>query len=251
MKITTTEPKNWRDLQDEVCRYLNEAGYIAETPKTIETVRGQVEVDVYAESNKELIKSFICECKYWNSPLPKEKIHAFRTVTHDSGSMLGIIISKNGFQSGAYEAAYCSNILLKDWNGFIDLIKRQWLTNQMTKLVEISGPLSVYTDSMDVPYIELEEHKKKLYMEVTEKCISAYLLLRTFNRKNFYEESITVNEVTFYAMDELFKYLKKIFIESIEQYEKIFENNPVEQWKLEFNDPISKINIIDFFEETI
>ncbi len=53
----------------------------------------------------------------------KKKIHAFRTVTHDSGSMLGIIISKNGFQSGAYEAAYCSNILLKDWTGFIDLIK--------------------------------------------------------------------------------------------------------------------------------
>lgn len=162
MKITTTEPKNWRNLQDEVCRYLNEAGYIAETPKTIKTVRGHVEVDVYAESNKELIKSFICECKYWNSPIPKEKIHAFRTVTHDSGSMLGIIISKNGFQSGAYEAAYCSNILLKDWTGFIDLIKRQWLTNQMAKLVKISSPLSVYTDPMDVPYIELEDHKKKI-----------------------------------------------------------------------------------------
>lgn len=60
-----------------------------------------------------------------------------------------------------------------------------------------------------------------------------------------------MNEVTFYAMDELFKYLKKTFIESIDQYEKIFENNPVEQWKLEFNDPFSKLNIFDFFEETI
>lgn len=251
MKITTTEPDNWRDLQDEVCRYLNEAGYIAETPKTIETVRGKVEVDVYAESNKELINSFICECKYWNSPIPKEKIHAFRTVTHDSGSMLGIIISKNGFQSGAYEAAYCSNILLKDWNGFLELIERQWLTNQLIKLLEISRPLSVYTDPTDVPYIELEDHEKKLYMRITEKCISAYLLFRTFSREEFYKESITVNKVTFYAIDELFKYLKKVFIESIEQYEKIFEDNPVEQGKLEFNDSSSKINLFDFFEETI
>ncbi|MBU3221140.1 hypothetical protein [Clostridium algidicarnis] len=44
MKITNTIPKNWKDLQDEVCRFLNEAGYFAETPKKIRTVRGEVEV---------------------------------------------------------------------------------------------------------------------------------------------------------------------------------------------------------------
>ncbi len=33
----------------------------------------------------------------------------------------------------------------------------------MTKLVKISSPLSVYTDPMDVPYIELEDHKKIIH----------------------------------------------------------------------------------------
>ena len=107
MKITSDIPSDWKDLQNKVCKFLNEAGYESESPKTIKTVRGDVEVDVFSISNDELIKQFICECKFWNTPVPKEKIHAFRTVVHDSGSMVGIFISKNGYQSGAYEAAYC------------------------------------------------------------------------------------------------------------------------------------------------
>ena len=94
MKITNEVPSDWKDLQNKVCKFLNEAGYDSESPKTIKTVRGDVEVDVFSISNDELIKQFICECKFWNTPVPKEKIHAFRTVVHDSGSMVGIFISK-------------------------------------------------------------------------------------------------------------------------------------------------------------
>ena len=85
MRITNEVPESWQDLQDKVCKYLNHAGYHAETTKTIEMVRGKVEVDVFATSDDELLKQFICECKYWETPVPQEKIHAFRTVVHDSG----------------------------------------------------------------------------------------------------------------------------------------------------------------------
>ena len=47
MKITNEIPKDWRHLQDLVCKYLNQAGYSAEVAKTINTVRGKVEVDVF------------------------------------------------------------------------------------------------------------------------------------------------------------------------------------------------------------
>lgn len=134
MKITNEVPSDWKDLQNKVCKFLNEAGYDSESPKTIKTVRGDVEVDVFSISNDEFIKQFICECKFWNTPVPKEKIHAFRTVVHDSGSMVGIFISKNGYQSGAYEAAYCSNVLLKDWDGFIDLIEDKWVKKTIFKI---------------------------------------------------------------------------------------------------------------------
>jgi len=131
MKISNDIPKDWKDLQNKVCKLLNEAGYPSESPKEINTVRGTVEVDVFSTSEDELIKQFICECKFWNTPIPKEKVHAFRTVVNDSGSMVGIFISKMGYQSGAYDAAYCSNVLLKDWDGFIKLIEKQWLKRQL------------------------------------------------------------------------------------------------------------------------
>ena len=105
-------PKTWVDLQNYVCRLLNEAGYKATSPCDIETVRGSVEVDVLVESPDELVKKIICECKFWNTPVPKEKVHAFRTVVGDTGASLGLLISKTGFQSGAIEAANLSNVSL-------------------------------------------------------------------------------------------------------------------------------------------
>lgn len=73
MFLTSEIPTSWIDLQDKVCEYLVQAGYHAETAKTIDTVRGKVEVDVYATAEDEMLKQFICECKYWDSAVPKEK----------------------------------------------------------------------------------------------------------------------------------------------------------------------------------
>lgn len=55
MKITNTLPINWKDLQNRVCLLLNQAGYFATSPKTIDTARGKGEVDVYASSESDII----------------------------------------------------------------------------------------------------------------------------------------------------------------------------------------------------
>lgn len=145
MIISKEIPTDWRDLQDKVCKYLNQAGYHAETAKTIKIVRGKVEVDVFVTTDDELLKQFICECKYWDTPVPQEKIHAFRTVVQDSGYMLGFFISRNGYQKGAVEAAKCSNVILKDWKGFIDLIAHQWLKKTFPGNIEDRGSaISLY-----------------------------------------------------------------------------------------------------------
>jgi len=233
MKITNMLPTDWRDLQDKVCRLLNESGYFAESPKTINTVRGAIEVDVYATSELELLKQFICECKFWNTPIPKEKIHAFRTVVNDSGSMLGIIISKNGFQSGAIEAAHCSNVLLKDWHSFVELIKNQWIVNQFHKLKEIAKPLSIYTDPLDVPHDKLTEGEKNKYINITESCLGVYLFFQSLNLKSFLQDSISVGDKSFTALDELFEYCEMVFCNAIIKYQNLFKNNQIEKWKFE------------------
>jgi len=71
MRITNEVATTWKDLQDKVCKYLNQCGYHAESPKTIELVRGKTEVDVYATTDDELLRQFICECKFCQMRLPR------------------------------------------------------------------------------------------------------------------------------------------------------------------------------------
>lgn len=236
MKITNTLPTDWRDLENRVCELLNQAGYIAENKKTINTVRGCVNVDVLATSENELIRKFICECKHWNTPVSKEKIHAFRTVVHDSGSMVGILISKSGFQSGAIEAAYCSNVLLKSWDEFLELIEKQWVINQIKILQTIASPLSVYTDPLDVPLDKMTEKEIVKYYELTEKCLEAYLLSRVLNWNNYLEDSIKVHFQEFIALDNLLEYLKSIIVSTINEYKELFKEVQIDEWKFASNE---------------
>ena len=148
-------PSTWEELQDYVALLLNQAGYHATSPCTIDTVRGQVEVDVLVEAPDALVKKIICECKFWKTPVPKEKVHAFRTAVHDSGAALGLLISRVGFQSGAIEAARLSNVQLLTWEEFTDLIEDKWIIAELKHLKKYSEPLSVYIDPLDFPYEKL------------------------------------------------------------------------------------------------
>jgi Restriction endonuclease len=117
--IYCSEPTDWKNLQYLVASIFREIGCETFTEKEINTLRGKVEVDVYAKDNQSTPESlYICECKFWSYPVPKNVVHAFRTVITDSGANHGYIISKKGFQSGAHDAALNSNITLRTWNEF-------------------------------------------------------------------------------------------------------------------------------------
>lgn len=139
-KMTNRKPKTWIELQDFVAHYFNFSGYEAISPFKIDTVRGKVEVDVFVKADKELGNQVICECKYWDTPIPQEKIHAFRTVVNDSGASLGIIISKVGFQKGAFLAADKSNIKLFTWEQFLDYLFEKWFEYRKKRLHKIAKP---------------------------------------------------------------------------------------------------------------
>ncbi len=156
MVFSDTVPSSWKDLQDKVALYLSEAGYTTISPHTINTVRGKVEVDVYVESPDPLVRVIICECKYWNTPVTKEKVHAFRTVVNDSGASLGLLISKAGFQCGAIEAARYSNVQLYTWDSFLGLICKKWIIQKIKNVRSVYRILYVYTDPMS-SYIDLDK----------------------------------------------------------------------------------------------
>lgn len=251
MKITNEIPNTWRDLQDKVCKYLNQAGFQAETTKTIDTVRGTVEVDVFATGNDEKLKQFICECKHWETPVPKEKIHAFRTVVQDTGSMLGIFISKSGYQKGAVEAAAYSNVLLKDWKGFLDLIAVQWLKTRFSEVVKLGYPLGVYTDSLDVPeQIFNDKVTAEDYKRLNIKYMQSYCSVKALEMGSFpVDRPLTVDGITFEDFNSFFNYIETMYRQGIEEYEKLFAHCPVEQWKLDIsNSRMLEPRILDYLK---
>lgn len=149
--IESKIPNTWVDLQNEVFKIFLECGFESETPKIIETVRGKVEVDVFAvDSSFKPAPVYLCECKHWKSAIPQTIIHGFRTVVSDFGANWGLIISLNGYQSGAFEAIKNTNIKLLNWLEFQNLFEERWYKDYFQRQLNyVAEPLIDYTEPIN------------------------------------------------------------------------------------------------------
>lgn len=144
-------PSDWRDLQFRTAKILVESGFEADVEKTIQLARGEVEVDVYAVDPTTTPSSiYLVECKYWNRSVPKSVVHSFRTVVSDAGSHHGLIISKDGFQEGAYETVEHTNVKLLDWRQFETLFEERWFKSYAgPRIYEECNPLFSYSEPIN------------------------------------------------------------------------------------------------------
>ena len=103
MRIFDQESTDWRELQDRVAQLFSEIGCDVKVAEQVTLVRGQKEIDVWVRDPQTTPASvYLCECKFWSKPVPQEVIHSFRTVISDFGAHRGFIISRAGFQAGAF-----------------------------------------------------------------------------------------------------------------------------------------------------
>ncbi len=228
--MTNRKPETWTELQDMVAHYFNYSGYEAITPCKIETVRGEVEVDVFVKADNELSNRIICECKYWNTPIPQEKIHAFRTVVNDSGASLGIFISKLGFQKGAIVAADRSNIKLFTWEQFLDYLFEKWFVYRKNRLRKLSKPLSVYTDPFDIPAELLSKSQLDEYKKTQVKFAGLYIMTFNFdeNMVSKYNEAFDESVTT---IEEFFNSAEEKIEDALSYYEVFFKGVEIPEWK--------------------
>ena len=111
--------------------------------------RGTVKVDVFSVDKSQSPNIvYLCECKHWGNRIPKTIVHSFRTVVQDFGANYGIIISKEGFQRGAFEAARNTNVRLVNWFGFHDMFEEKWLPVISEKLYNEFQVLTDYTEPL-------------------------------------------------------------------------------------------------------
>lgn len=177
--IDSSLPKNWKDLQDKVAEIFTDIGYKAVVGKDIQTVRGVVRVDVFAVDKGQLPNIvYLCECKHWERRIPKGVVHSFRTVVQDSGANCGIVISKRGFQRGAYEAAKSTSIELVDWFAFQNLFEEKWLPAISSKIYEELQTLVDCTETFIIDYFPAYIRKKLEELNPDKAVIQELGMLR-------------------------------------------------------------------------
>lgn len=170
--ITSSKPRTWKALQDETARIFREWGFTVETEKEVVTARGKVELDVYAEEVVDGRRySIICECKHWNTRVPKNVVHGFRTVVSDFGANLGLIVSSNDYQSGAHIASTFTNIKLVTWEGFQAEFEQTWLLRFLQRVVaERCGPLLSYAEPfLPVWFDALTDNEKEKFVDLKKQ----------------------------------------------------------------------------------
>lgn len=237
MKMTNKTPNNWKELENMTTEIFNNAGYHAIPHHTITTVRGKKEIDVYVHPRKELDPIILCECKFWKKPVNQEVVHSFRTVVQDSGAGLGFIITKSGFQSGAYSAAEFSNVKLVTWEEFLEFFLEDWLNFKRYKLLQKAKPLRIYTDPLDIPGDLLDQEQREKYIESVRKYLPIQMLATLYKPVN----RIVIdkyNEVFNETIDSYEEYFDEMFLKTTEAlifYDEFFDGMNIPLSRLDFD----------------
>ncbi|WP_134355995.1 restriction endonuclease [Flavobacterium psychrophilum] len=243
--ITSEVPKTWKNLQTKVGEILEGCGFKIEIEKIVESVRGKVEIDVYAIEEIDGRKySVLCECKYWKTNIPQTIIHAFRTVVNDTGCNIGYIITTSKFQSGAKESVTKSNVELLTWYEFQSLFFDSWFSNYFYR--NLNKSLRVDNHYYSFEYFDfLTTEDKKLYFSIKNKIDEAFEVLEYFALPymlkkevanlplfdNLYKEAEYYGEIPFDILNECdYENFIKKFVSHVEANIKEL-NNLYEKYK--------------------
>jgi transposase len=123
------DPSDWKDLQVKITELFKNAGYNVQEDILVRGGKGSHKIDVFATFMRDQINyKIIVECKNWASRVKKEQVMTLASIVEDIGAEKGIIISKEGFQKGAYKAASQRNIDLFTFREFEDMINSGFIT---------------------------------------------------------------------------------------------------------------------------
>ena len=110
---TSRKRAAWRDYQDRAAELFRQMGFDAAVEEIVEGARGKHEIDVVARTNLGGVPvTWIVECKYWTSAVPKADVLTLAQIGQDIGADRAILLSEKGFQAGAISASRKSNVLL-------------------------------------------------------------------------------------------------------------------------------------------
>ncbi|MGL0695926.1 restriction endonuclease [Klebsiella pneumoniae] len=111
--------KTWNDLETYTqyvySTLLNPRDNGVEVSRNVvlKGLKGEYQIDVFYQfEHAGFIHRVAIECKYHNRPLDRDTIMPFCNKITDIGNIIGVIVSKSGYQSGAKEYAEKHGITL-------------------------------------------------------------------------------------------------------------------------------------------
>lgn len=104
----------------------------------------------------------------------------------------------------------------------------------MIHLKKVVGPLSIYTDPMDVPeeIFAVSEDAEK-YKMMAAKYMPIYMIAASLGMGALEKESVELNGRIYDDLNSLFDYIENTAVTAISEFEKLFEKYPKEQWKFD------------------
>lgn len=221
--IFNTKPQSWQELQSFVGQLFQEIGYSVEVSKVVELARGKKEIDVYVQDIlSEYQPIFLIECKYWNKPVSQETIHAFHTVINDFGANFGFIVSRNGFQSGCYEAAEKTNIRLVSLEELEAKYHGKWQSGMVSKYLPLADQLFPYWDPVGG---KMPRDGLKISWKTQILLRSAYLPLVRLGNWDLHGKMKRDYPLTLPVLDDDFELIGEIIINNDRDYFDFIEAN--------------------------
>lgn len=171
MLIFDREPLDWSDLQDLVAQLFREVGCQVEVDKQIALARGEKAVDVWVRDGATVPPlTMLVECKLWKRSVPQEVVHSFRTVVADAGAHRGFIVSRGGFQSGAYEAVTLTSVDLVTFENLQEMFFERWNVAMANRFMPYADRLFPYWDPSGgrMPRIPWNDSHRQRHRELVE-----------------------------------------------------------------------------------
>lgn len=110
---TNRKSAEWRVYQKQAAKLFRAMGFEAVVEESLVGARGKHKVDVVARTQLGGVDvTWIVECKYWNSSVPKAHVLTLVQIAQDVGADRAVLLSETGFQAGAIAVARKSNVLL-------------------------------------------------------------------------------------------------------------------------------------------
>lgn len=112
--MTKAAPKPaWHDYQEKAATLFRQMGFEATVDDILNGARGTHNVDVVARLKVSGVPmTWIVECKFWKTTVPKAQVLTFIQIAQDVGADRAFLLSESGFQAGAIAVASKTNVSL-------------------------------------------------------------------------------------------------------------------------------------------